>query len=93
MCCRDPVCLTQQSPASPFAHAHILIPFLSTTEPQEPVNMSAPEVDRFYEHYKPSLAAGVIFAALFGVSTLLHTWQLLRKRTWYFIPFVIGGTC
>ncbi|KAL0261909.1 hypothetical protein SLS55_003342 [Diplodia seriata] len=54
--------------------------------------MSAPEVDRFYEHYKPSLAAGVIFAALFGVSTLLHTWQLLRKRTWYFIPFVIGGT-
>ena len=44
-------------------------------------------------HYDPSLAAACVFAVMFGVSTLLHIFQLLRRRTWYFIPFVVGGTC
>jgi hypothetical protein len=44
-------------------------------------------------HYNPSLAAAVIFIALFALSTVAHGTQLMLKRTWYFIPFVIGGLC
>jgi hypothetical protein len=44
-------------------------------------------------HYNPSLAAAIIFIALFGLLTATHCTQLLLKRTWYFIPFVIGGLC
>ncbi|KAL0935967.1 rta1 domain-containing protein [Colletotrichum truncatum] len=43
----------------------------------------------FY-HYEPSMVAAVIFIGVFGISALLHIWQLTRARTWYFIPFVIG---
>ncbi|KAL4758241.1 RTA1 domain-containing protein [Aspergillus foveolatus] len=44
----------------------------------------------FY-YYTPSAAAGGIFAGLFGVCTILHLYQLLRTRTWFMIPFAIGG--
>jgi hypothetical protein len=44
-------------------------------------------------HYYPSQAAAIIYIALFTITTLLHLFQLSKKRTWYFIPFVIGGTC
>ncbi|KPM37830.1 hypothetical protein AK830_g8732 [Neonectria ditissima] len=43
----------------------------------------------FY-NYNPSLPAAAIFVVVFGISALLHIWQLIRNRTWYFIPFVIG---
>ncbi|KAI1442570.1 RTA1 like protein [Annulohypoxylon stygium] len=43
----------------------------------------------FYR-YKPSMAAAVIFIILFAISALIHIVMLIRKRTWYFIPFVIG---
>ncbi|TGO79317.1 hypothetical protein BELL_0036g00050 [Botrytis elliptica] len=42
-------------------------------------------------HYEPSTAASCVFVVLFGVSAILHIYQLVSKRTWYFIPFVIGG--
>ncbi|KAJ9615378.1 hypothetical protein H2200_001453 [Cladophialophora chaetospira] len=41
--------------------------------------------------YDPSLAAAVIFVALFVAVSILHPYQLLRTRTWFFIPFVVGG--
>lgn len=44
-------------------------------------------------HYEPSLAAAVIFAACFGLSTAWHGWQLVRWKAWYFIPFMVGGIC
>jgi hypothetical protein len=43
--------------------------------------------------YRPNLAAAVIFIVLFLITTLFHTFQIWRKRTWYFIPLVIGGIC
>jgi hypothetical protein len=46
----------------------------------------------FY-YYDPSLAAGAIFAVLFGLTTVLHLYQLLRTRTWFMVPFAIGGVC
>lgn len=44
-------------------------------------------------HYNPSTAAACVFVVLFAVSAIVHTFQLVWKRTWYFIPFVIGGIC
>ncbi|KAF7591053.1 hypothetical protein BBP40_002013 [Aspergillus hancockii] len=44
----------------------------------------------FY-YYTPNGAAGGIFVALFALSTLLHLYQLIRTRTWFMIPFAIGG--
>jgi len=46
-----------------------------------------------YYRYNPSLAAAVIFVVLFIITTTFHSYQILRTRTWYFIPFVIGGFC
>lgn len=43
--------------------------------------------------YVPSTTAAVIFAVLFGLSTVIQFLQLVRWRTWYFIPFLVGGLC
>jgi hypothetical protein len=41
--------------------------------------------------YTPTIAAGVIAALVFLLLTLFHTWKLIKNRTWFCIPFVIGG--
>lgn len=46
----------------------------------------------FY-HYDPSLPAAVIFISLFSITSLLHLYQLIRSRAWYFIPFLAGCVC
>lgn len=43
--------------------------------------------------YNPSEAAAIVFAGVFAVTTLAHVFQMIRKRTWYFTPFIIGGLC
>jgi hypothetical protein len=43
--------------------------------------------------YNPSLATAVVFILLFVFTTAMHSYQLLRTRTWYFIPFIVGGFC
>lgn len=43
--------------------------------------------------YEPSMVAAAIFIVLFGVVTAMHTYQMFRTRTWFFIPLVIGGYC
>ncbi|ESZ92495.1 hypothetical protein SBOR_7120 [Sclerotinia borealis F-4128] len=52
--------------------------------------MSVPGEKYMFFQYNPSTAAAVVFVVLFGISTILHTYQLIAKRTWYFVPFVIG---
>jgi hypothetical protein len=44
----------------------------------------------FY-YYIPSSPAAGIFVGLFGVSTLLHFYQVVRTRSYFMIPFLIGG--
>ncbi|PVH76164.1 RTA1-domain-containing protein [Cadophora sp. DSE1049] len=44
----------------------------------------------FYQ-YDPSVAAAAIFAVLFFITTAYHCWQAWTKRTFYFIPLLIGG--
>ncbi|KAG5660911.1 hypothetical protein KAF25_002554, partial [Fusarium avenaceum] len=41
-------------------------------------------------HYAPSLAAAILFAVLFGLSGLVHAYQLAKGRTWYLLAFFIG---
>jgi hypothetical protein len=43
-----------------------------------------------YFRYNPSLAAAVIFTILFLLTSVLHIYQLVRTRTWYFTPLVVG---
>ncbi|KAK0103738.1 hypothetical protein ONS95_005744 [Cadophora gregata] len=44
----------------------------------------------FYQ-YDPSVVAAAIFAVLFFATTAYHCWQAWTKRTFYFIPLLIGG--
>ncbi|GME38023.1 protein RTM1 [Neofusicoccum parvum] len=41
--------------------------------------------------YHPSAAAAAIFVVLFFTVTAIHTYQMVPTKTWYFLPFVIGG--
>ncbi|KAJ6256894.1 hypothetical protein Dda_8764 [Drechslerella dactyloides] len=41
--------------------------------------------------YKPSLAAAIVFVVAFSLTSALHTFQLSRTRTWFFIAFAVGG--
>jgi len=44
-------------------------------------------------HYKPSLAAAILFLVMFTMTTSLHIYQVIRTRTWFFIAFCCGGLC
>ncbi|KAH8727987.1 RTA1 like protein-domain-containing protein [Phaeosphaeriaceae sp. PMI808] len=41
--------------------------------------------------YTPSIAGGVVAAIVFLVLTSLHTWRLIKNRTWFCTPFIVGG--
>lgn len=41
--------------------------------------------------YKPNSKVCIVAAILFGGSAFFHVWQMLRKRTWFYTPFVVGS--
>ncbi|PYH30152.1 RTA1 domain-containing protein [Aspergillus neoniger CBS 115656] len=41
--------------------------------------------------YTPSLAAAILFIALFIFITAYHAYQMAQARAWYFTCFVLGG--
>ncbi|RHZ43560.1 uncharacterized protein CDV56_101857 [Aspergillus thermomutatus] len=41
--------------------------------------------------YDPSIGAAVVFILLFLGGSCIHTYQVARTRTWFFVPFVLGG--
>ena len=43
-----------------------------------------------YYHYNPSLVAAAIFCTLFAISGLHHAYQLIRSRSWFMIPLLVG---
>ncbi|KAM7215193.1 RTA1 like domain containing protein [Rhypophila decipiens] len=43
-----------------------------------------------YYHYDPSLGGEVAFIVIFALVTVAHLILIIRRRTWYFIPFVLG---
>jgi hypothetical protein len=46
----------------------------------------------FYR-YVPALAAAVIFCILFFASTTIHLFQMVKTKTWYLTPLVVGCLC
>ncbi|KAI9367228.1 RTA1 like protein-domain-containing protein [Aspergillus egyptiacus] len=52
--------------------------------------MSAADQFQLYR-YDPSIGAAVVFVILFIIASGLHTYQMVMTRTWFFIPFVLGG--
>lgn len=44
-----------------------------------------------YYEYDPSRTAALVFTILFAIVTFIHIVQMGITRTWYMIPFVIGG--
>ncbi|GKZ80831.1 hypothetical protein AnigIFM56816_005064 [Aspergillus niger] len=41
--------------------------------------------------YDPSVGAAIVSAGLFAATSMVHLFQMIRRRTWCFIPFVLGG--
>ncbi|PKX97944.1 RTA1 domain-containing protein [Aspergillus novofumigatus IBT 16806] len=41
--------------------------------------------------YDPSIGAAVVFVLLFLVGSCIHTYQVARTKTWFFVPFILGG--
>ncbi len=56
-------------------------------DPSEPNSGS----DFVYYRYEPSLAAAAIFVSLFALASAIHLFQMIRTRTWFMIPFIIGA--
>lgn len=58
-----------------------------------PSKTSADCTRQLVDYYEPSMPAAILFLVLFGLATLGHSYQMVRTRTWFMIPFVIGGIC
>lgn len=43
--------------------------------------------------YTPSIPAAVIMAVAFGFLAVFHAYRLIREKTYFFIPFIIGLVC
>lgn len=41
--------------------------------------------------YSPSEVGAILFAGLFGLSTLYHLFQMIRGRAWFYTAFVVGA--
>ncbi|KAF2683848.1 RTA1 like protein [Lentithecium fluviatile CBS 122367] len=41
--------------------------------------------------YTPSVIGGAVGAGVFGLLTTLHIFRLIRNRTWFCIPLIVGG--
>ncbi|KAF1987010.1 RTA1-domain-containing protein [Aulographum hederae CBS 113979] len=52
---------------------------------------SSPHGTFVFYHYTPSLPAAIILTIVFILLTSYHLTLLLRKKTYYFIPFILGG--
>ncbi|KAH7463988.1 hypothetical protein FOMA001_g17860 [Fusarium oxysporum f. sp. matthiolae] len=44
-----------------------------------------------YYRYEPSLPASIIFIVIFTLSSAFHLFQIIKARTWFFLPFFIGS--
>ncbi|KAM0227201.1 hypothetical protein ACHAPO_011738 [Fusarium lateritium] len=44
-----------------------------------------------YYRYEPSLPVSIIFVVIFSLSSALHLFQIIKTRTWFFFPFLVGS--
>ena len=55
-------------------------------------DINDPDTFVFYR-YHPSLIAVVMFVVLFGFTSALHVYQMVVKRAWFLVLFIIDGLC
>ncbi|KAH8598859.1 RTA1 like protein-domain-containing protein [Bisporella sp. PMI_857] len=53
--------------------------------------MAAIEEDNGIYHYKPNSGVCIAAAILFGGSAAYHFFQMVQKKTWFYIPLVVGS--
>ena len=41
--------------------------------------------------YDPSLAPGIVFSVVFGLTMIAHFYQAIRYRKWWYLTFAIGA--
>lgn len=63
-----------------------------TTTDHNRYHPNMPQKFREYA-YDPSAGAAIVAIVCFCLTSALHTWQLVRTRSWSFIPLTIGGYC
>lgn len=52
--------------------------------------MPAPAVESIYP-YKPNKIAIIAAAILFGIGAVIHVYQMIRFRAWYYLALVTGA--
>ncbi|KAH8662575.1 RTA1 like protein-domain-containing protein [Xylariales sp. PMI_506] len=52
--------------------------------------MSSDSIEFIFYRYQPSMAAAVIFIVIFATVSIFHIVLVAQRKTYYFIPFVIG---
>ncbi|RVD87286.1 uncharacterized protein DFL_001528 [Arthrobotrys flagrans] len=50
-----------------------------------------PGSDVYLWKYLPSIPASAVFLGLFAIVTAFHCWRIFGSRTWFCIPFAVGG--
>ena len=72
---------------------HLTKTQLLETPPMSDTTTTPPPVREKYifYHYDPTVVGAGIFAAIFFLSAAIHLAQIVRKRTWYFIPLLVGA--
>ena len=50
-------------------------------------------IDYALYRYTPSVPAAAVFAGIFLVLSIIHLVRLVRIRTFFFIPFIVGLQC
>ena len=60
--------------------------------PDENCTLTTCDVSSSVYQYRPSIAANAIFIALFGISLIVHIYQGIRWRSWFF-TFVMFWGC
>ena len=65
----------------------------SQTITQAKISLNTSDGSYKLYQYDPSLPAAIVAIILFAIVTFYHVWLIKRHRSWYFIPFTIGGFC
>lgn len=51
------------------------------------------EFDFKLYRYTPTLAGAIVALIVFAILTGVHFWRMIRARSFYFVPFLVGGIC
>lgn len=80
---------------NPYEHTTYTREDIKTQEEKHIVMSPSPEVLANCEfgalQHGYSLAAAGIFCALFALTMVLHTWQMIATRSWFLTALVIGA--